>query len=77
MIVLAAGGGTLSTPAVSCVIRKIGAFGGIVASASHDPGGPTGDFGTTFPSTPANNLTPGRESLIQIKRRRRVRYTLC
>ena len=32
-------------PALSCVIRKYGAFGGIVLSASHNPGGPDGDFG--------------------------------
>ena len=43
--VLVGKGGILSTPAVSCVIRKFGAFGGIVLSASHNPGGPNGDFG--------------------------------
>ena len=32
--------GILSTPAVSCVIRARGAFGGILLSASHNPGGP-------------------------------------
>ncbi len=41
-------GGLLSTPAVSCVIRKHHAFGGIVLSASHNPGGPTGDFGIKY-----------------------------
>jgi phosphoglucomutase len=41
-------GGILSTPAVSCVIRKHGAFGGIVLSASHNPGGPHGDFGIKY-----------------------------
>ncbi|PHV07972.1 alpha-D-glucose phosphate-specific phosphoglucomutase [Janthinobacterium sp. BJB412] len=41
-------GGILSTPAVSCVIRKHGALGGIVLSASHNPGGPDGDFGIKF-----------------------------
>ena len=38
-------GGLLSTPAASCVIRKRGAHGGIILSASHNPGGPSGDFG--------------------------------
>jgi len=38
-------GGILSTPAASCVIRKRGAIGGIVLSASHNPGGPEADFG--------------------------------
>ncbi|OGA48930.1 MAG: alpha-D-glucose phosphate-specific phosphoglucomutase [Betaproteobacteria bacterium RIFCSPLOWO2_12_FULL_62_58] len=37
--------GILSTPAASCVIRKRGTSGGIILSASHNPGGPQGDFG--------------------------------
>ncbi len=41
-------GGILSTPAVSCLIRQHGALGGIVLSASHNPGGPTGDFGIKY-----------------------------
>jgi phosphoglucomutase len=46
--VLVGQGGILSTPAVSCVIRKHGALGGIVLSASHNPGGPDGDFGIKY-----------------------------
>ena len=41
-------GGLLSTPAVSCIIRKRKAFGGIVLSASHNPAGPDGDFGIKY-----------------------------
>jgi phosphoglucomutase len=41
-------GGLLSTPAASCVIRGRGAAGGIVLSASHNPGGPDQDFGIKF-----------------------------
>ncbi len=41
-------GGILSTPAASHVIRKYKAFGGIVLSASHNPGGPTEDFGIKY-----------------------------
>ena len=41
-------GGIFSTPAVSAVIRASGAFGGIVLSASHNPGGPDGDFGIKY-----------------------------
>lgn len=40
--------GLLSTPAASCVIRKHRVFGGIVLSASHNPGGPEGDFGIKY-----------------------------
>ena len=40
--------GILSTPAASCVIRKHGAFGGIILSASHNPAGPEGDFGIKY-----------------------------
>jgi phosphoglucomutase len=38
----------LSTPAASCVIRKYNAFGGIILSASHNPGGPDADFGIKY-----------------------------
>ncbi|MDB5623516.1 MAG: alpha-D-glucose phosphate-specific phosphoglucomutase [Devosia sp.] len=40
--------GLLSTPAASHVIRHYGAFGGLVLSASHNPGGPEGDFGIKY-----------------------------
>jgi Phosphoglucomutase len=46
--VLLGRGGILSTPAVSCLIRKYGAYGGIILSASHNPGGPQGDFGIKY-----------------------------
>jgi len=41
-------GGILSTPAASNVIRKYKAFGGIILSASHNQGGPDGDFGIKY-----------------------------
>ena len=41
-------GGLLSTPAASCVIRARGAAGGFILSASHNPGGPDGDFGIKY-----------------------------
>ena len=46
--VLVGQGGILSTPAASCVIRQHQAFGGLILSASHNPGGPDGDFGIKF-----------------------------
>jgi phosphoglucomutase len=46
--ILVGQGGLLSTPAASCVIRKHKAIGGLVLSASHNPGGPDGDFGIKF-----------------------------
>ena len=55
-------GGILSTPAASCVIRKRGALGGIILSASHNPGGPQGDFGIKFN---AANGGPAPEALTE------------
>ena len=46
--VLVGQGGILSTPATSAVIRRRGASGGIILSASHNPGGPDDDFGIKY-----------------------------
>ncbi len=54
--------GILSTPAASCVIRKHRAFGGIILSASHNPGGPDGDFGIKYN---AGNGGPAPEKLTE------------
>ncbi len=58
--VLVGKGGILSTPAASCVIRKHGAYGGIILSASHNPGGMDGDFGIKYN---ASNGGPAPEKL--------------
>ncbi|MDD2920067.1 alpha-D-glucose phosphate-specific phosphoglucomutase [Rhodoferax sp.] len=60
--VLLGQGGILSTPAVSAVIRRRHAFGGIVLSASHNPGGPEGDFGIKYN---AGNGGPANEALTE------------
>lgn len=54
--------GLLSTPAASAVIRKHQAAGGIILSASHNPGGPDGDFGIKFNGA---NGGPAVESLTE------------
>ncbi|MGB4359595.1 MAG: alpha-D-glucose phosphate-specific phosphoglucomutase [Rhodoferax sp.] len=60
--VLLGRGGILSTPAVSAVIRRRQAFGGIVLSASHNTGGPDGDFGIKYN---AGNGGPANEALTE------------
>ncbi len=55
--VLVGQGGLLSTPAASCVIRKYQTNGGIILSASHNPGGPDEDFGIKF-NTPNGGPAP-------------------
>ena len=60
--VLLGQGGILSTPAVSALIRSHQAFGGIVLSASHNPGGPDGDFGIKYN---AGNGGPAPEKLTE------------
>ena len=52
--------GILSTPAASHLIRKSKAFGGIILSASHNPGGPDGDFGIKYN---ASNGGPAPEKI--------------
>ncbi|CAD5921582.1 Phosphoglucomutase [Planktothrix tepida] len=54
--------GIVSTPAASCIIRKNQAFGGIILSASHNPGGPDGDFGIKFN---ASNGGPAPEKITE------------
>ena len=51
--ILVGKGGIMSTPAASAIIRQYKAYGGIILSASHNPGGPNGDFGIKY------NITSG------------------
>jgi phosphoglucomutase len=70
--ILVGQGGLLSTPAASAVIRKHEAFGGIILSASHNPGGPDGDFGIKYNGT---NGGPAPEKVTEAiyERTRRIR----
>ncbi|GMM51108.1 phosphoglucomutase [Starmerella bacillaris] len=52
--------GLLSTPATSLLIRKINATGGIILTASHNPGGPEKDFGIKYN---LHNGAPAPESV--------------
>ncbi|MDO8926308.1 MAG: alpha-D-glucose phosphate-specific phosphoglucomutase [Sideroxyarcus sp.] len=60
--VLVGCGGILSTPAASCVIRKYQTYGGIILSASHNPGGPKEDFGIKYNSS---NGGPATETVTE------------
>ncbi|HUH78098.1 MAG TPA: alpha-D-glucose phosphate-specific phosphoglucomutase [Devosia sp.] len=60
--VLVGQNGLLSTPAASHVIRHHKAFGGLVLSASHNPGGPDGDFGLKYN---VSNGGPAPESVTE------------
>ena len=55
-------GALLSTPAASCIIRKYKTFGGIILSASHNPGGPNADFGIKYN---AANGGPAAENITE------------
>ncbi|WP_299649819.1 alpha-D-glucose phosphate-specific phosphoglucomutase [uncultured Tateyamaria sp.] len=52
-------GGILSTPAASHLIRKRGADGGLILSASHNPGGPNADFGLKYNGPNGGPATEG------------------
>jgi phosphoglucomutase len=60
--VLVGQAGILSTPAASCVIRKYQTYGGIILSASHNPGGVDGDFGIKYNGT---NGGPATETVTE------------
>ena len=56
-------GGLLATPAVSNLIRRIAAAGGIIMTASHNPGGPDNDWGIKYNTS---NGAPAPESLTDV-----------
>jgi phosphoglucomutase len=75
--VLVGRGALLSTPAASNIIRMNGAFGGIILSASHNPGGPHEDFGIKYN---AGNGGPAPEKMTEaiFERTRTItQYWIC
>ncbi len=68
--------GLLSTPAVSAVIRKYRAAGGIILSASHNPGGPEGDFGIKFNTANGGPAPEGMTEAIFQRSRKIGRYLI-
>jgi len=62
--------GILSTPAASILIRERGAHGGFILTASHNPGGPDGDFGIKF-NTATGGQAPEQltEAVYEVSRR--------
>ena len=60
--IMVACGCVLSTPAMSAVIRKRSALGGLILSASHNPGGADGDFGIKYNT---HNGGPAPEALTE------------
>ncbi|XP_020566560.1 phosphoglucomutase-1 isoform X2 [Oryzias latipes] len=67
--------GIMSTPAVPCVIRKYKAIGGIILTASHNPGGPDGDFGIKFNT--ANGASEAVTSKIFQISRTLEKFAIC
>lgn len=67
-------GGILSTRAISGIIRKRRAWGGIVLSASHNPAGPGGDFGVKFNTANGGPAPEGITQAIYAASRRILRH---
>ncbi|MBI5918429.1 MAG: alpha-D-glucose phosphate-specific phosphoglucomutase [Nitrosomonadales bacterium] len=75
--VLVGRGGILSTPAASCVIRKYQTYGGIILSASHNPGGPTEDFGIKYNSSNGGPATETVTEAIYAQSKTIAEYRIC
>ncbi|OBS10727.1 alpha-D-glucose phosphate-specific phosphoglucomutase [Acidihalobacter prosperus] len=70
-------GGLFSTPAVSALIRQRQAIGGLILSASHNPGGPAGDFGIKFNSANGGPATEALTEAIYARSRTIDRYCIA
>ncbi|MDM4770194.1 alpha-D-glucose phosphate-specific phosphoglucomutase [Solimonas sp. SE-A11] len=67
-------GGLLSTPAASHLIRKRGAQGGLLFTASHNPAGPDGDFGIKFNVAGGGQASEGLTNRIYETSKQIARY---
>jgi len=69
--------GILSTPAVSALIRKYETAGGIILTASHNPGGPDGDFGIKFNTANGGPAPDGVTNAIYADTQTLTSYKIC
>jgi len=69
-------GGLLSTPAASHLIRLRGADGGVILSASHNPGGPDGDFGVKYNIDNGGPAPEGVTEAVFAETRQIAEYTI-
>lgn len=69
--------GIFSTPAVSCVIRKRKALGGIVLTASHNPGGVNADFGIKFNISNGGPAPDSVTNTIYALSQKITQYNIC
>ena len=69
-------GGLLSTPAASHLIRLRGADGGVILSASHNPGGPDGDFGVKYNTENGGPAPEGVTEAVFSETRRVAEYAI-
>lgn len=70
-------GGLLATPAASHLIRTRRAAGGILLTASHNPGGPDGDFGVKFNSADGGSAPGNVMSAIYDRTKTLDRFKWC
>lgn len=70
-------GGLLSTPAASILVRRLGAHGAVILSASHNPGGPDGDFGVKYNTASGGPASPALTDRIYTTSLKQNRYKMA
>ena len=69
--------GLLATPAMSAVIRERNVYGGIILTASHNPGGPDDDFGIKYNVTNGGPAPSNITNAIFEKSKSIAKYKIC